>query len=99
VERPDIDRRDCKPGNYNLISPNLTSHRVFSGREELLLSLEHLLLKMLLVPPPDEVPDSMESVRIFGGKQSMVTTFWFSELKKYRQLASQLMRAYKVKYN
>ncbi len=99
MDRQDIDRRDCKPGNYNLISPSLNSHRVFSGREELLLSLERLLLKMLLIPSPDEIPESMESVRTFEGKRNLVTTFWFSELKKYRQLALQLMRAYKVKYN
>jgi len=99
MERPDIEKRDCKPDNYNFLSTTLHRSRTFCGREEILISLEQLLLKSLLTPSPAEKPESINSVRLFEGKQRMVTTFLFSELKKHRSLASQLLRIYRVKYN
>jgi hypothetical protein len=99
VKKRDIEKRDCKPSNYNYISTNLKQSRIFSGREEIVAGLEQLLLKSLLVPPPDEQPESIEFIRIFEGKRSMVLTFWLSELKMQRFSLNQLIRICRIKYN
>lgn len=97
MKKRDLEGRDCKPSNYNYVSSNLKFNKAFNGRESILKSLEQLLLKSLLTLPPDEKLESIELIRTFEGKRR--TTFWFSELRKQKALANQLLRACRVKYN
>ena len=97
MKKKDIEERDCKPSNYNYVSTHLKFNKAFSGKESIVLSLEQLLLKSLLTLPPDEKLKSIELVRTFEGKRR--TTFWLSELRKQKAMASLLLRACRVKYN
>lgn len=99
MRNKDLEKRDCKPGNYNFISSNLKYNKAFLGKEDILFSLEQLLLKTMLVPSPEEKQCSLSLVRTFDGKKRMITTFWFSELRKSKALANLLMRICRVRYN
>ncbi|MDQ7822841.1 MAG: hypothetical protein RDV48_08620 [Candidatus Eremiobacteraeota bacterium] len=97
--KKDLEKRDCKPNNYNYISSSLRFNKAFTGKEEILLGIEQLLLKSLLSPPPNEQPESIKFVRVFEGKRRLVLTYWCSELRRHRALASQLLHACRVRFN
>lgn len=92
-------KRDCKPVNYNYLTLSISKLKAFTGKEEMVKNLEELMLKPLIMPPPDEQKIPLESIRIFRGRHKSVLSVWHQKITRSKPMSEELLKVFRMRYN
>lgn len=62
-------------------------------------NLEKLMLKPLIMPPPEEIKPLPEFIKTFSGRHKSVVTVWHQKITRSRPMSEELLKTFKTRFN